>query len=96
MSTGWQLIFGLGLIAVGVVWIFKREVPIGIEGRAPSFHARGIWAICLGVAAIVLGLIVTFDVPRNLEVDSCLDGGGSFDYENDVCSSSRSVPVGTQ
>jgi hypothetical protein len=91
MSTGWRLIFGLGLIAVGVVWIFKREIPIGIEGRPPSFHARALWAISLGILAIVLGLVVAFDLPHRLRVDSCLDRGGSFNYDENACDSSRNV-----
>lgn len=92
MSTEWRLIFGLGLIAVGAVCIFKREVPIGIEGGPPSFRARGAWAISLGILAIVLGLVVAFDVPQHLRIDSCLDSGGSFNYDKDVCDSSRSAP----
>jgi len=96
MSTGWRLIFGLALIAVGIVWILKCEIPVGIEGRPPSFHARGVWAITLGILAIVLGLVVAFDLPPRLRVDSCLDRGGSFNYKTNACDSSRSVPAGTQ
>jgi hypothetical protein len=96
MSTGWQLVSGLLLIAVGVAWIWKREIPVGIEGEPPAFHARGILAVILGIAAILIGLVVTFDVPRHLQVDSCLDGGGSFDYEKNVCDFSVSHPIRTQ
>lgn len=85
MSTGWRLIFGIGFAAIGICWIIKREIPIGIEGRPPSFHARGIWAVTLGVLAVVFGLVVAFDVPKHLEVDSCLDSGGRFDYEKGIC-----------
>lgn len=92
MSAGWRLVFGLGLIAVGMVWIFKREIPIGIEGRPPSFHARGVWAISFGILVIVLGLVVAFDVPQRLRVDSCLDRGGSFNYDKNACDSSRDAP----
>lgn len=91
MSVPWRLIFGLVLMAVGVVWIFKREVPIGIEGEPPSFHARGVWAISLGILAIVLGLIVAFDVPQYLRVDSCLDSGGSFIHDKNVCDHSTAL-----
>ena len=85
MSTAWRLIFGIGFAAVGVYWIIKREIPIGVVGRPPSFHARGIWAVALGILAVVLGLVVALDVPRHLEVDSCLDSSGRFDYEKDTC-----------
>ena len=64
MSTGWRLILGIGLAAVGIHWIIKREVPIGIEGRPPSFHARGIWAVALGILAVILGLAIALDVLR--------------------------------
>lgn len=63
MTNGWRLLFGLGIVVVGVVWILKLDVPIGIEGRAPIFHARGRWAVVLGVLAVALGLIIAFDVP---------------------------------
>jgi hypothetical protein len=53
-------------------------------------------AVILGIAAILIGLVVTFDVPRHLQVDSCLDGGGSFDYEKNVCDFSVSHPIRTQ
>jgi hypothetical protein len=45
-----------------VYWLAKRHVPIGIEGRPPSFHARGKWAVILGIAAIVLGLVVALEI----------------------------------
>jgi hypothetical protein len=96
MSTGWRLIFGIGLAAVGIYWIFRREVPVGIEGRPPSFHARGIWAVGLGILAIIWGLVVAFDVPRQFEIDSCLDSGGRFDYERGTCESPRSSSDGMQ
>lgn len=85
MSTAWRLIFGIGLAAVGMYWIIKREIPIGIEGRPPSFYARGIWAVGLGILAVVVGLVVALDVPKQLEVDSCLDSGSRFDYVKGVC-----------
>lgn len=90
MSTDWRLFFGLSIAVVGVVWIVRRHVPIGIEGRPPSFHARGRWAVALGILAMALGLIIALNIPRQLEVDACLDQGGRFDYEKGECDSPRS------
>ena len=61
MSVGWQQVFGLGIAAAGVYWIVKRHVPVGIEGRPPSFHARGWLAVTIGVACVVVGLMVALD-----------------------------------
>jgi len=95
MSIGWQQIWGFGLAVIGVYYIVKRDVPVGIEGQPPSFHAKGWLAVALGVIGIVVGLVVAFDVPRHLRIDSCLDNGGRFDAETDECIFST-VPVGKQ
>jgi len=55
MDIGWRHFRGLAVMAVGVYWIVKRDVPIGIEGRPPSFHAKGRWAVVLGTAVIIVG-----------------------------------------
>jgi hypothetical protein len=96
MSTGWRLFFGFVIVIVGVIWIVKGHVPIGIEGRPAAFHARGRWAVGLGVLAIILGLVIAFDAPGQLKVDSCLDRGGSFDYDENRCDSPRVEPAGQQ
>ena len=96
MTSAWRLLFGFAIAVVGVVWIVKRHVPVGIEGRPPSFHARGRWAVALGVVAVTLGLVIAFDLPRQLKIDACLDEGGRFDYEKDRCDSPRNKPVGRQ
>ena len=58
MNIEWNLIWGVGVILVGIYWVIKRSVPVGIDGRKPSFIAKGKWAVLLGVAAIILGLYV--------------------------------------
>ena len=89
MNIEWNLIFGIGVILVGVYWIIKRSVPVGIEGRNPSFIAKGKWAVLLGSIAILLGLFVAIDIPKQLKIDKCLDNGGSFNYETNSCESSK-------
>jgi hypothetical protein len=85
MNIGWQQFFGFGIAAVGAYWIIKRHVPIGIEGQPPSFHARGWLSVTLGVVGIVIGLVVAFDVPKQIKIDSCLDHGGSVDAQTGQC-----------
>jgi len=58
MSTGWRLVFGLGLIVVGALGIMKRDIPLGVEGKPPAYHVRGVWAVVLGIAVIAIGLVV--------------------------------------
>jgi len=62
MKMGWNQVWGFGLVAVGVYWFIRRHVPIGIEGRPPSFHVKGKWAVVLGIAAIILGLVVALEI----------------------------------
>ena len=64
MDIGWHQFWGLAVIAVGIYWIVRRGVPVGIEGRPPVFHARGRWAVVLGMAAIVVGAIVALGFPK--------------------------------
>jgi len=89
MNIEWNLIFGIGVILVGIYWIIKRSVPVGIEGRNPSFIAKGKWAVLLGSIAILLGLFVAIDIPKQLKIDKCLDNGGSFNYETNFCEFSK-------
>ena len=49
---------GVGVMLTGVIWILRQSVPIGIEGRPPSYHAVGTPAVLLGLAMAVLGLVL--------------------------------------
>ena len=85
MDIGWSQIWGTGVIAVGIYWIIRSNVPVGIEGRPPAFHAKGKWAVLLGIVAIVIGSIVALELPKQLKIDACLDSGGRYDYEQNGC-----------
>ena len=89
MNIEWNLVWGVGVILVGVYWVIKRSVPVGIEGRDPSFIAKGKWAVLLGIIAIILGLFVAIDIPKQIKIDKCLDNGGSFNYETNSCEFSK-------
>jgi hypothetical protein len=49
-------VVALGLVLAGVNALLVREVPVGWEGRPPSFRLRGHGAVLLGVAAIITGI----------------------------------------
>ncbi len=49
---------GVGAMLTGVIWILRQSVPIGIEGRPPSYYAVGIPAVLLGLAMAVIGLVL--------------------------------------
>lgn len=85
MDINWNQVAGVIIIIVGIVWCIKRTVPVGIEGRPPSFYVEGKWAIVLGALAIILGLFLVADVPTQIKIDKCLDEGGSFNYESKTC-----------
>jgi len=61
----WDQIFGGILILVGIVWIAKKSIPIGIEGRKPSFHLKGNSTIFIGTIVVILGLFLVLNV-RNI------------------------------
>ncbi len=85
MNIEWNIVWGVGAILIGIYWIIKRSVPVGIEGKEPSFIAKGKWAILLGIFSISLGLFVATDAPKQLKVDECLDKGDRFNYETISC-----------
>ncbi len=47
--------------------------------------AKRKWAILIGVFIIAFGLALIFDLPKQLKIDRCLDSGGKFNYELNVC-----------
>ena len=85
MHLGWNQFWGFGVIVVGIAWLIKRKVSIGIEGRPTPYYAKGKWAVILGVFAIALGLFVALEIPKQIKIDRCLDSGGRYDYKKDEC-----------
>ncbi len=55
----WELWGGLVAI-VGLVWIHKGEVDVGIEGRPPSFRVSGAAARAAGVLLVAVGPYIAF------------------------------------
>jgi hypothetical protein len=46
------------VIVVGVRWIVRRKVDVGLEDRAPAWTLIGNRAVVLGVVAILIGVLV--------------------------------------
>ncbi|WP_232077312.1 hypothetical protein [Variovorax sp. PBL-E5] len=47
---------GVACVATGILWMFRRTVPVGVEGRAPSFYLGGWAAVVVGVAIAIVGV----------------------------------------
>ena len=54
---------GAGLALFGVHSLLVREIPVGWEGRPPSFHLRGPLAVLIGVVAMAAGLAMLVFAP---------------------------------
>lgn len=54
----WPVLWGGLLIGMGVYWIKKRSIGIGIEGRPAFFYIKGKGAIIWGILVIVAGVII--------------------------------------
>ena len=54
----WRYVFGFGFILAGALVIWRREVPVGIQGRPPSHISRGWTAIVLGALVVALGVVM--------------------------------------
>ncbi|MEZ0233238.1 MAG: hypothetical protein ACAH12_10395 [Methylophilaceae bacterium] len=85
MLFEWPQIWGFGLAFVGLVFLLRRKIDVGIQGRPTSYVVTGKWAIILSLLTIVLGLFVGFQVPKQLKIDSCLDNGGKYNYQKSLC-----------
>jgi hypothetical protein len=85
MHFGWNQIWGFGIVIVGIVWILKKGIPVGIEGKSPSLYVKGKFAVALGILTIMLGLTVALEVPKQIQIDRCLDSGGTYDYDMSTC-----------
>jgi hypothetical protein len=58
----WDQIVGAILIFVGIVWIVKKKIPVGVEGREPLFHLKGNATIFLGAIIVIIGLLFLLNV----------------------------------
>lgn len=47
---------GAACVATGILWMLRRSVPVGIEGRPPSHDLRGWGAVLAGLVITVVGL----------------------------------------
>jgi hypothetical protein len=56
MILGWHVFVGLLVIGVGVFWIVRRKVPVGVEGSPPSYYLTGRKALAAGLVAIAIGI----------------------------------------
>jgi hypothetical protein len=49
-------VLGVTCVMTGALWMFRRSVPVGIEGRAPSFYVGGWSAVLAGLAIAAIGI----------------------------------------
>ena len=49
---------GVACIVCGLFWSIEGTVPVGIEGREPSFYLRGKLASVAGLAMFALGVVL--------------------------------------
>ena len=57
-------VLGIGCVVCGVVWAVEKSLPVGIEGRKPSFFIRGAGALATAIAiAFVGGLLFFYSTP---------------------------------
>ena len=51
-------VMGIACVATGVLWMFRRSGPVGIEGRAPSFYLGGWGAVLAGLGIGLVGVFL--------------------------------------
>ena|SRR5882672_65994 len=47
---------GLGCMVTGVIWVVRRSIPVGWEGKPPSYFIAGFPALMVGMAIVLLGI----------------------------------------
>ena len=63
-------VVGIACVLTGLYWAFTRRIPVGWEGRPPSFHLTGPAAVISGILMVAFGLLLLFFAP----VAACLVG----------------------
>ncbi len=51
-------VLGIACLVTGLVWCFDRSIPVGVEGKPPSFRLQGAGALIAGVAMAALGVVI--------------------------------------
>lgn len=51
-------VLGVACIATGLLWMCRRSVPVGTEGREPSFYLNGWGAMLAGFLILVVGVML--------------------------------------
>lgn len=51
-------VLDVACIVTAAVWFFGRSVPVGVEGRPPSFYLRRGVAVVAAVLMMVLGALL--------------------------------------
>lgn len=47
---------GVACVASGLLWMIRRSVAVGVEGRPPSFYLGGLAAFVVGAAMLAVGV----------------------------------------
>lgn len=47
---------GVACVVTGILWMFRRSVPVGIEDRQPSFYLKGWTAFFAGLFMAIVGV----------------------------------------
>jgi hypothetical protein len=55
---------GVATAVSGLVTVKRGALPVGIEGRPPSFYLTGIWATVGGLAIVALGCALILFAPE--------------------------------
>ena len=51
-------VLGIGCVICGVIWVVEKSVPVGIEGRKPSFFIRGVGGVVAGLSVVAIGVLL--------------------------------------
>jgi uncharacterized membrane protein YczE len=56
-------VVALGLVLFGLHALYTRAIPVGWEGRPPSFHLRGLVAVLVGIVVLGIGIAMLVFAP---------------------------------
>jgi hypothetical protein len=63
-AVAFYRVLGVVGAAHGLAMVWSRTIPVGIEGRAPSFHVTGASAIVAGLLVAAAGLALAWFAPE--------------------------------
>ncbi len=85
MKIVWQQVRGVGAVLMFPFWMARRLAPFDFRSFLLSRRTTRNGAVLICLLALSAGYLIALDIPRQVEIDQCLDHGGAYNYQTGDC-----------